>query len=237
MRKKRIFDSFMVPKSWGTKKETSKYRILQWENQTESIECGESTFEITQIEAERYLFDIKTTKDFSNIPYSPYHEYGIYNNNAKLAVDFDTNKPIDLEQQLDNNKFNVEVKAKFHKEKVEINSISSISGIQNVNLNIPYKTIENYQLLTTLRGVNFDKIKDRTLNVVSASSGLKLEVNLDILDLEYIRVPYGEFECIKIMLNVTFPKEETQFLYFTNDENRFLVKYIRGNQTYELLDV
>jgi len=131
---------------------------------------------------------------------------------------------------------NWDIYAKYN-EFLEMEAVSKKKN-ETMTLALPKNYLDNESIIFSAGAI--EEKKDLEINIATIEAAEVTPYSIKWLGNESIKVPYGTFDCIKVQLEYigpvlgTKPKLE---LWYTNDENRYLVKYKNFNLEINLKDI
>jgi hypothetical protein len=102
---------------------------------------------------------------------------------------------------------------------------------ESVTLEIDSTAYDNEQCVELFRRLPLKTGYRATLTVISSLASMKIDVALDVPEVETIETPAGTFECFKLVLNIG------QTFWISNDEHRYVVRFAAGGMTADLVRV
>ena len=90
---------------------------------------------------------------------------------------------------------------------------------------------DNEQCVELFRRLPLEVGYKSTFTVIPILTGNKLPLGIEVPSKETITVPAGTFECYKLVLNIG------QTFWISNDEHRYLVRFVAGGVTADLTKV
>ena len=143
---------------------------------------------------------------------------------ARVRVDATSLKPLGGEKRVKTKDTEATVKTSYHGGKADIEAIVNGAN-RSATMDVPSDSLDNDQLLATLRALKFaDGYAGKYVNVVP-SSALKINATIRVQGKERVDVPAGSFDAWKVELDFGQAK---QYAWYQVEAPNQLVKYDNG---------
>lgn len=107
-------------------------------------------------------------------------------------------------------------------------------------LELPDYYLDNEGLLFTIGALSLEEGFQKDINVSIIDAGQIIPFRITHQGIETIESPYGIFECIKVEMKYTglvLGPKPSIYTWYTNDENRYPLKYINNDVVLELKSI
>lgn len=109
---------------------------------------------------------------------------------------------------------------------------------ETISLAIPDNFLDNESVIFSVGAIK--EKDDLIINISTIEAAEITPYKVTWLGTSLVEVPYGEFECIRVRLEyigIVLGEKPTLDLWYTNDENRHLIKYTNFNLEIYLKDI
>jgi len=120
----------------------------------------------------------------------------------------------------------IDIKCSYDKDNWRLKVITPRKKV-NTDIKLPKNYYENATLLYILRSLNFSKGQIYKINVAVPANLKVIPFKVSILDVEKVKTPYKETDCVKIKIN-------NQYAWYSNDDKKYLYQYKKGEDLFVL---
>ncbi|QDS97236.1 hypothetical protein HG15A2_04970 [Adhaeretor mobilis] len=144
---------------------------------------------------------------------------------SHVLVDFETFAPIESQWK---HTLLGEAQAVYGNDQVEI-ELAGKDKPSTKQLDSPY--YDNEQAAELFRRLPLREGYKAKFDVVAILNNATIPLGLEVTEIETVEVPAGKFECFKLELDIK------QTFWISNDEHRYIVKFVAGGAIAELTEI
>lgn len=223
MFKKKFVD--LVDINW--KNEKAEYVVKQWESSTSVKNIGNLFLETrTGEDTNDILFDSEL-----NLPL-----IGNIKTKSEINCSKTTLRPSNVYISFKKSYEESVIEAEYESSKIKVNIMKDGKYFE-ANQKIDYKTFDNNQVFSALRYLprNADVVSEFSIyNLLTATNA---ECSSVYEGEETIFIDDKSFECFKINLKLTVPREIDISLFYSLEAPHYLVRYVMGPEVIELKNI
>jgi len=212
---------FLKIKPWLSS-EVSLYQIKALDDNNEIHIIGTLKLAVEQRNKEMYMQNIVTIND-------------IVFEKSESICDAETLLPIKTKTEYNIEGNNISVQSEYSSSHIKMTAVTP-KGTQKKKVKNESGVYDNIQVYQLVRALDFGKSKKHTTKIMCPQTAMYEDYDIQYHCDETVEVNNKKYDCIRVSICKAVDNSGRQFLLYSKDENKKLIRTLAGGQIIEFVE-